>query len=113
MEGGGSYQKRRNGRKMPVHSTQDTGRDASPPLPREGRARAAIRDPRFAIRWLSGAPSLYIIGPFDLQGRDLMSQAPKGGGGDAKITPRATDYSRWYQDIVQQAELADHSAVRG
>ena len=40
-----------------------------------------------------------------------MSQAPKGG--DAKITPRAADYSRWYQDIVQQAELADHSAVRG
>jgi prolyl-tRNA synthetase len=40
-----------------------------------------------------------------------MSQAPKGG--EAKITPRATDYSRWYQDIVQQAELADHSAVRG
>jgi prolyl-tRNA synthetase len=45
-----------------------------------------------------------------------MSQAPKGGGGsggDAKITPRSVDYSRWYQDIVQQAQLADHSAVRG
>jgi prolyl-tRNA synthetase len=30
-----------------------------------------------------------------------------------KITPRATDYSRWYLDIVREAQLADHSAVRG
>jgi prolyl-tRNA synthetase len=29
------------------------------------------------------------------------------------ITPRATDYSKWYNDIVVQADLADHSAVRG
>ncbi len=34
-------------------------------------------------------------------------------GGAPKITPRAVDYSRWYQDILQRAELADHSAVRG
>ena len=38
----------------------------------------------------------------------------KGGGKDAsKITPRAEDYSRWYLDIVREAQLADHSAVRG
>lgn len=30
-----------------------------------------------------------------------------------EITPRATDYSQWYLDIVTQAELSDYSAVRG
>ena len=30
-----------------------------------------------------------------------------------EITPRATDYSAWYNDIVSKAGLADHSAVRG
>ncbi|MGE3953965.1 MAG: proline--tRNA ligase [Parachlamydiales bacterium] len=30
-----------------------------------------------------------------------------------KITPRSTDYSRWYTDIIQHAQLADHSPVRG
>jgi prolyl-tRNA synthetase len=30
-----------------------------------------------------------------------------------KITPRAEDYSRWYQDVVIQAEMADYSPVRG
>src|SRR4051812_3187465 len=30
-----------------------------------------------------------------------------------KITPRATDYSRWYIDVVQQAGLAENSDVRG
>src|SRR5262245_20226907 len=30
-----------------------------------------------------------------------------------KITPRAQDYSRWYQDIVKQAGLAEDSGVRG
>ncbi|MDD2709351.1 MAG: proline--tRNA ligase [Verrucomicrobiae bacterium] len=34
-------------------------------------------------------------------------------GGTTRITPRATDYSKWYLDIVEQAQLADHSAVRG
>ncbi|MFA6161413.1 MAG: proline--tRNA ligase [Patescibacteria group bacterium] len=29
------------------------------------------------------------------------------------ITPRAKDYSEWYQDIVEQAEMAEHSPVRG
>src|SRR5438045_8324543 len=29
------------------------------------------------------------------------------------ITPRAEDYSKWYNDIVVEADLADHSAVRG
>src|SRR3990167_9311814 len=29
------------------------------------------------------------------------------------ITPRATDYSRWYTDVIAAAELADYSPVRG
>ncbi len=29
------------------------------------------------------------------------------------ITPRAEDYSRWYNDIVAHGKLADHSPVRG
>src|SRR6266478_4017128 len=30
-----------------------------------------------------------------------------------KITPRAKDFSDWYNDVVMQAELADYSPVRG
>jgi len=30
-----------------------------------------------------------------------------------EITPRSTDYSQWYLDIVKKAGLADNSAVRG
>ena len=29
------------------------------------------------------------------------------------ITPRATDYSEWYQDVIDAAELAEHGPVRG
>ena len=30
-----------------------------------------------------------------------------------KITPKATDYSQWYNDIIKAADLAEHSAVKG
>ena len=30
-----------------------------------------------------------------------------------EITPRETDYSQWYNDLVLKGELADYSAVRG
>jgi prolyl-tRNA synthetase len=30
-----------------------------------------------------------------------------------EITKRSVDYSRWYLDVIQAAELADHSPVRG
>ena len=30
-----------------------------------------------------------------------------------KITPRNTDYSQWYIDIIREAQLAEHSPVRG
>lgn len=29
------------------------------------------------------------------------------------VTPRSEDYSRWYTDIIQKAELADYAPVRG
>jgi prolyl-tRNA synthetase len=32
---------------------------------------------------------------------------------DRKLTPRAEDFSAWYNELVQRAELADHSPVRG
>src|SRR5579862_1452816 len=42
-----------------------------------------------------------------------QQQKRAGGTPAPRITPRAEDYSRWYLDIVQEAQLADHSAVRG
>lgn len=30
-----------------------------------------------------------------------------------KLTPRSTDYSKWYNELVINADLAEHSAVRG
>ncbi|MFZ5622915.1 MAG: proline--tRNA ligase [Gemmatimonadota bacterium] len=32
---------------------------------------------------------------------------------DKKLTPRAQDFSAWYNELVQKAELADYSPVRG
>jgi prolyl-tRNA synthetase len=34
-------------------------------------------------------------------------------GHDQKITPRAKDFSEWYNDVIMRAELADYSPVRG
>lgn len=30
-----------------------------------------------------------------------------------KVTPRSEDYSRWYTEVIQQAEMADYAPVRG
>ena len=30
-----------------------------------------------------------------------------------KLTPRAVDYSKWYNELVVKADLAEQSAVRG
>ena len=30
-----------------------------------------------------------------------------------EITPRAENYSQWYLDLVNKAELAENAAVRG
>lgn len=32
---------------------------------------------------------------------------------EKKITPRAKDFSEWYQDVIEVAQLAEHSPVRG
>ncbi|TVP46429.1 MAG: proline--tRNA ligase, partial [Gemmatimonadales bacterium] len=32
---------------------------------------------------------------------------------DKALTPRDEDFSAWYNEVVQRAELADHSPVRG
>ena len=34
-------------------------------------------------------------------------------GKEKGITPRAEDFSQWYNDVIMRAELADHSPVRG
>ncbi|MEE8193014.1 MAG: proline--tRNA ligase [Gemmatimonadales bacterium] len=34
-------------------------------------------------------------------------------GNEQGITPRAEDFSAWYNDVIMRAELADHSPVRG
>ncbi|MBI4024891.1 MAG: proline--tRNA ligase [Verrucomicrobia bacterium] len=45
---------------------------------------------------------------------ETQPRVPPGGGAvSQKITPRAADYARWYLDVIQHAQLADHSAVRG
>ena len=38
-----------------------------------------------------------------------MKKRQKGKG----LTPRAEDFSAWYNEVVQQAELADYPPVRG
>ena len=37
----------------------------------------------------------------------------KGGRNQQKVTPRSEDYSRWYLDVIRQAELADYGPVKG
>src|SRR5882762_6442475 len=40
-------------------------------------------------------------------------QADKNTSMSKVITSKEKDYSKWYNDIVVEADLADHSAVRG
>jgi prolyl-tRNA synthetase len=42
------------------------------------------------------------------EGRNDKRQASIKG-----VTPRGEDYARWYTDVVQKAELADYSTVKG
>jgi prolyl-tRNA synthetase len=41
-----------------------------------------------------------------------MTDKNQSSGAEKGITPRAEDYSQWYLDIVDQAEMAEHSPVR-
>jgi prolyl-tRNA synthetase len=47
----------------------------------------------------------------------MSSDAPTKGtrtmADDRKLTPRAEDFSAWYNEVVLRAELADYSPVRG
>ena len=36
-----------------------------------------------------------------------------GGGGQRGLTPRATDFSAWYQEVIAAADLVDQSPVKG
>ena len=31
----------------------------------------------------------------------------------SKLTPQSQDFPKWYQDVVQMADLAEHSQVKG
>jgi prolyl-tRNA synthetase len=42
-----------------------------------------------------------------------MAKNDKPDGFVTEITPRSKDFSRWYLDVVQRAELADYSPVKG
>src|SRR3954468_22323958 len=42
-----------------------------------------------------------------------MSKKPEKESFVTEITPRSQDFSRWYLDVVQRAELADYSPVKG
>jgi acyl-coenzyme A thioesterase PaaI-like protein len=48
---------------------------------------------------------------------NFVSSAKQGDvveiGMSKELTSRAEDYSKWYNDLVVKADLADHSAVRG
>jgi len=45
--------------------------------------------------------------------KDSGTAAKSGGEANKGITPRATDYSQWYLDVINAAELIDASPVRG
>ena len=49
---------------------------------------------------------------------EAAGKGGKGGGkggdeGDFKITARADDYSKWYQDVIAAAQMVDQSPVKG
>jgi prolyl-tRNA synthetase len=45
--------------------------------------------------------------------KEKQQQQGGGGGKDKGLTTRAEDYSGWYNEIVETAELAEHAPVRG
>src|SRR5207248_4863863 len=63
----------------------------------EGRRRAGLEDGEAAQGGVDESPEGCL---------QVMARAQK-------ITPRAQDFSEWYNDVIMQAELADYSPVRG
>ncbi len=43
----------------------------------------------------------------------MTAHKPSRKAVEKAITPRATDFSAWYNDVIMRAELADYSPVRG
>lgn len=41
------------------------------------------------------------------------SEKKKQGGDGTKIAGRQENFSRWYLDVIREAELADYGPVRG
>jgi prolyl-tRNA synthetase len=75
---------------------------------------------RLAIRAVSAAaePSTATTATEPQQKKQKKQQQKgKGGGGGQQagsvLTPRGEDFSRWYLDLVREAQLADYGPVRG
>jgi prolyl-tRNA synthetase len=51
--------------------------------------------------------------PSNASGKGKQQQQSVGAGGSTRITPRAEDYSAWYNDLVYESDLIDLSPVRG
>ncbi|KAK9801960.1 hypothetical protein WJX73_001837 [Symbiochloris irregularis] len=70
-------------------------------------------------RWMcAAAPATQEAPAAQQQQKQQKQQHAKGsnkqkGGSDKAITPKSEDYSRWYLDIVREAQLADYGPVRG
>src|SRR5262249_39684835 len=76
----------------------------APPPPRPVTPGAP--PPRLAARGAAPAE-----GPGILPRGTMTEQ--QGQAAEGPITPRATDFAQWYQDVVAAAELLDQAPVRG
>ena len=89
------------------------GASGSMVLAQRGSLRHSHATPAFRLARLSMMAAQ--------QKQQKQQQGGKGGGGGGKgrgggrpsITPRAEDYSQWYQDIISFSDLADSSPVKG
>ena len=47
------------------------------------------------------------------QQQQKKADKPTGAAAELAVTPRSQDFSRWYLDVVREAQLADYGPVRG
>ena len=71
-----------------------------------------------ALRGLAGCASRRASRASRLRGAAFASAAAepaasKGAKVEAAVTPASVDFSRWYLDVIREAELADYGPVRG